>query len=236
MINIQPIPVLKDNYTWFVRSSDGRGILIDPGEAAPVEAVVNDNPIEAIFLTHHHADHIAGANALRERYGAAVYGPSNAYATLDHILQGGETLTVAGIAIHVLASPGHAVGHLSYVLPEVPALFCGDVLFSGGSGRLLEGTAEELYRSLRAYDSLSDETLVCAGHEYTASNMAFIASLGIETEAFRKRRDEVTALRAKGLPTLPVTLGIERKTNPFLQAKDSQEFARLRQLKDHFRG
>lgn len=232
-VDIQAIPVLKDNYAWLIRSGAGSAIVVDPGEADPVTEVLQGQPLEAILLTHYHNDHTAGAEALRERHGAAIYGPDNVRLAQDYTVKGGEKLTVAGIAIDVLATPGHADGHVSYIQPDVPALFSGDVLFSGGCGRLLDGTAEELFASFRLYDSLPDETLVCAGHEYTASNLAFIiAQAPTLSDTFKRRYEEVTALREEGKPTLPVSLKIERETNPFLRASTVAELAQWRRLKD----
>jgi len=126
------------------------------------------------------------------------------------------------------------VGHLSYVVPEGPTLFCGDVLFSAGCGRLLEGTAEELFRSLHRYDVLPDDTLVCAGHEYTRSNIAFALHVDPDNPVLKARASEVETLPEAGRPTLPVSLGTERATNPFLRAPDVARFAELRRQKDIF--
>lgn len=233
-IDIQPVLVLKDNYTWLIHSKQRGAIVVDPGEAAPVVNALGRGPLEAILLTHYHRDHTAGAEALKQQYGAEIYGPDNVSTPLDHPVQGGETFQISGIKVQVLSTPGHATGHVSYVLPEVPALFSGDVLFSGGSGRLFDGTAEDLFKSLRLYDVLPDQTLLCAGHEYTLANMKFIAAQGENSEVFQKRYVEVEFLRNKNKSTLPVSLGVERQTNPFLRASSAEELARLRRLKDEF--
>lgn len=232
-IEIQAVPVLKDNYAWLLHSEAGGTIVVDPGQSEPVRKVLGDRRLDAILLTHYHSDHTAGADALKQAYGAMIYGPDNVAASVDTAVKGGEQLTFAGVKIDVLSTPGHAEGHVSYVQPDVPALFTGDVLFSGGCGRLFDGTAAEMFASLRLYDPLPDNTLVCAGHEYTEANLAFIAAHTAQpNDAFQQRYREVKALRKQGKPTLPVALKVERETNPFLQARTVEELAHWRHLKD----
>ena len=236
-LDIKPIPVLSDNYAWLLTTPKGERAIVDPGEAGPILDEIGDGRLDMILLTHHHADHTAGTEALRERYGAQVYGPrqnQERLPRLDHAVEEGDVVSLGNTKIQVLSTPGHAVGHVSYVVAEVPALFCGDVLFSLGCGRLLEGTAQELFDSLHRYDSLPDSTLVCAGHEYTRSNLAFALHVDPENVALKARAGEVERLLETGRPTLPVTLGVERRTNPFLLAPDIATFARLRREKDTF--
>ncbi|MBS1065429.1 hydroxyacylglutathione hydrolase [Gluconobacter kondonii] len=236
-LDIKPIPVLSDNYAWLLTTPKGERAIVDPGEAGPILDEIGDGRLDMILLTHHHADHTAGTEALRERYGAQVYGPrqnQERLPRLDHAVEDGDVVSLGNTQIQVLSTPGHAAGHVSYVVAEVPALFCGDVLFSLGCGRLLEGTAQELFDSLHRYDSLPDSTLVCAGHEYTRSNLAFALHVDPENVALKARAGGVERLLEAGRPTLPVTLGVERRTNPFLLAPDVATFARLRREKDTF--
>ena len=236
-LDIKPIPVLSDNYAWLLTTPKGERAIVDPGEAGPILDEIGDGRLDMILLTHHHADHTAGTEALRERYGAQVYGPrqnQERLPRLDHAVEEGDVVSLGNTKIQVLSTPGHAVGHVSYVVAEVPVLFCGDVLFSLGCGRLLEGTAQELFDSLHRYDSLPDSTLVCAGHEYTRSNLAFALHVDPENGALKARAGEVERLLEAGRPTLPVALGVERRTNPFLLAPDVATFARLRREKDTF--
>ena len=236
-LDIKPIPVLSDNYAWLLTTPKGARAIVDPGEAGPILDEIGEGRLDMILLTHHHADHTAGTEALRERYGAQVYGPrqnQERLPRLDHAVEDGDVVSLGNTQIQVWSTPGHAVGHVSYVVAEVPALFCGDVLFSLGCGRLLEGTAQELFDSLHRYDSLPDSTLVCAGHEYTRSNLAFALHVDPENVALKARAGEVERLLEAGRPTLPVTLGVERRTNPFLLAPDVATFARLRREKDTF--
>nr|WP_294916393.1 hydroxyacylglutathione hydrolase [uncultured Neokomagataea sp.] len=231
--NVQGIPVLNDNYAWLVTCPDGQRVLIDPGSAEECVQSLRDGRLDWILLTHHHADHVGGTDVLRKRYGACVVGAeAPGMPRLDTIIRGGETLDLAGLAVQVLATPGHAIGHVSYVMPQVPALFCGDVLFSAGCGRLLEGTAAELFASIRQFDVLPDETWLCAGHEYTESNVRFARQVEPRNEALEVYEAEVLRLRAEGRPTLPVRLLGERAVNPFLRVKTAEEFSVLRRLKD----
>lgn len=236
-LDIKPIPVLSDNYAWLLSTPEGARAIVDPGEAGPILDEIGAGRLDMILLTHHHADHTAGTEALRARYGAQVYGPrqkQERLPRLDHAVEDGDVVSLGNTQIQVWSTPGHAIGHVSYVVAEVPALFCGDVLFSLGCGRLLEGTAQELFDSLHRYDSLPDKTLVCAGHEYTRSNLAFALHVDPENAALKARAGEVERLLEAGRPTLPVALGVERRTNPFLLAPDVATFARLRREKDTF--
>ena len=233
-VEIKPVLAFQDNYIWFVRRDDGPWVVIDPGEAGPAEAALGDEAPAAILLTHHHGDHVGGVAALKQRYDVPVYGPSDV-AGVDHPLKGGDEVSLAGLTFRVLATPGHTLDHLCYALDgQTPALFSGDTLFSGGSGRLFEGSAEQLFASFRQFDDLPDKTLLCPGHEYTQGNLKFIASLGRKTPALEARMAEVAALREEGRPSVPVPLGVERQTNPFLMAKTPEELARLRKQKDQF--
>lgn len=238
MLTIKALPLLADNYAWLLRDTAQDVVaIVDPGEAAPVEAFVGDGRLDLILLTHHHGDHTDGVAALKARYGARVVGAASERArlpALDIALADGDEITVGAETGRVIATPGHADGHLSFYFPSVPALFSGDALFSLGCGRLLEGTAEQLFASLRRFDALPDETLVCCGHEYTRSNAAFAVHVTPEDAEVAAYDQKVRNLRQVGTPTVPTTLGLERRLNPFLRAPDAEEFGRLRRMKDSF--
>ncbi|MBB2203721.1 hydroxyacylglutathione hydrolase [Gluconacetobacter takamatsuzukensis] len=241
VLAIRPVPILADNYAWLLRDEEsGATALVDPAEEAPLVAAVDaaGGRLDQIFLTHHHADHVAATDALRKRYGAIVTGAAaDAYRLpmLDQAVNDGDGVTLGGAIGTVMETPGHTRGHIAYYFPLTPALFCGDTLFSLGCGRLFEGTAEEMFHSLRRIAALPDATLVCCGHEYTQSNARFAQAVDPGNDALRERVAEIDRLRAEGRPTVPVRLGVEKRTNPFLRAPDVATFARLRREKDGFR-
>ncbi len=239
-ITVTALPCLSDNYTWLLRAPDGRLAICDPGEAGPVIAAVDaaGGKLDLILLTHHHGDHVAGVPDLVARYGAKVMGAkadAHRLPPLDVVVEPGQTVDVLGVPAEVLASDGHTRGHIAYHFPECAILLCGDTLFSLGCGRLLEGTAAEMFDSLQALAALPSETLVCCGHEYSESNARFALTVEPNNAALRARADEIAAQRAEGRATVPTTIGQEMDTNPFLRAKDVATLARIRTAKDNFR-
>ncbi|NHN87161.1 hydroxyacylglutathione hydrolase [Acetobacter conturbans] len=240
-ITVLCIPVLSDNYVWMLTDEDtGCVAVVDPGECAPVRAAIeaHGGRLDLILLTHHHADHTGGAETLRDRYGAKLVGAAadaGRLPPLDMALRPGDRVAIGDSLGVVMSTPGHTLGHIAYYFDAPPSLFCGDTLFSLGCGRLFEGTSEQMYASLHEFDALPAETQVYCGHEYTESNARFALAVDPENEALKKRSEEVTALRAKGLPTVPSTLASERACNPFMLAADAGELGRLRREKDHAR-
>ncbi|CEF55234.1 hydroxyacylglutathione hydrolase [Acetobacter ghanensis] len=239
-LTVRAIPVLSDNYAWLLRDeSTGITAVVDPGEAAPIERTLEQegSGLDFILLTHHHHDHIGGTETLRTRYHAAVAGPAAEQHRMPHLdlpLNDNDRVKLGQSTGRVIAMPGHTLGHISYYFDQPPALFCGDTLFSLGCGRLFEGTAQQMFVSLARLRDLPDQTLVCCGHEYTLSNSLFATHVDPENPALRTRAEEVSALRDKGLPTVPSTLGLERATNPFLRAANADVLATLRKQKDVF--
>ncbi len=238
-IAIKAIPCLSDNYAWWLRDpSTGQTAVVDPGEAEPVAAMIRaeGTGLDWILLTHHHGDHVAGVAALVAEFGAKVAGAAadaHRLPALDEALRPGDSFTIGQSAALVLDSPGHTLGHIAFAFPE--AVFCGDTLFSAGCGRLLEGTAADMFASLAALAALPDETLVCCGHEYTESNIRFALTAEPENAALRDWATKAQAMRAAGEATLPTTMGFERAVNPFIRAKTVAELARIRSAKDNFR-
>nr|WP_194298763.1 hydroxyacylglutathione hydrolase [Acetobacter fallax] len=236
-----PVPALSDNYIWLLKDEDTAAVaVVDPGDAAPVRAAIeaHGGRLDLILLTHHHADHIGGAEILRDRYDARMVGAVADEARLprlDQAVRAGDHVAFGYSSALVIETPGHTIGHVSYYFDDPPSLFCGDTLFSLGCGRLFEGTAKDLFNSFRQFDALPDQTHVYCGHEYTESNARFALRVDPDNTALEKRASEVFALRAEHKSTVPSTLGSERACNPFLRAPDYETLARLRREKDHAR-
>lgn len=252
-MNLISIPAFQDNYIWVLVDDDRRCIIVDPGESAPVLQAIEENGWhpQAILLTHHHNDHVGGAPDLVAAFPhLVVYGPAE---TQDkgttQVVEEGENILILGCEFSVFATPGHTSGHLCFY--SKPYLFCGDTLFSGGCGRLFEGTPAQMYQSLQKINALPDDTLICCAHEYTLGNMKFAASILPEDLAILDYYQKVKELRAKNQNTLPVILKNERVINLFLRTNDidlinkinqetklqqpEQRFAWLRSKKDNFR-
>lgn len=223
MISVLHVPAFQDNYIWLIRDeASGRAAIVDPGDAAPVVRALEQQGLRAaaILCTHHHGDHTGGNHELAARYGIPVYGPAGErIPSRTHGLRDGERLALDGIdlELEVLEVPGHTAGHIAYY--GAGMLFCGDTLFSAGCGRLFEGTARQMYSSLARLAALPGQTAVYCAHEYTEANLRFAAAVEPDNPDLARRREEVEELRGQGAPSLPSTIAIERKTNPFLRAE-----------------
>jgi hydroxyacylglutathione hydrolase len=223
-LHVVPLPALADNYIWLMHDEGGNAIVVDPGEAGPVEAALGARQLKlrAILLTHHHNDHIGGAQALRAAFDVPVYAPDDErIGVATHRLRDGETLVLArpSARFDVLAVPGHTRSHIVYAGEGV--LLCGDTLFSLGCGRLFEGTPAQMLSSLQRLASLPGDLLVCCGHEYTAANGRFAQTIEPDNTALRQRLDEVAKLRAQHQPSVPATLASELACNPFLRVNSA---------------
>lgn len=240
MIVAQAIPILSDNYAWLLRCSEtGALALVDPAEEAPIVAAIEaaGGKLDMILLTHHHDDHIAAVEPIRTRYNAPVFGAhADAYRLpkLDRELAEGNEVDLGAATARVLETPGHTVGHISFFFPEGAVLLCGDTLFSLGCGRLLEGTAAQMFNSLQKFAALPPETLVCCGHEYTESNARFAVHADPDNAELADFAAHVRVLRAVDEPTVPSKLSDELACNPFLRAPDIATLADLRRQKDTF--
>ncbi|PNB49348.1 MULTISPECIES: hydroxyacylglutathione hydrolase [Pseudomonas] len=255
MIQISALPAFTDNYIWLLQDhATQRCAVVDPGDAAPVQAWLDAHPgwvLGDILITHHHHDHVGGVETLKKATGATVYGPaSESIPGRDVALKDNDTVRVLGWDFDVYAVPGHTLGHIAYYHHGL--LFCGDTLFAAGCGRLFEGTPQQMHQSLSRLAALPEDTLVYCTHEYTLSNLKFAAAVEPGNRDIAARLEKVSQQRDNGVMTLPSTLALEKLTNPFLRTGEilvtqkvderngpqnrapSEVFAALRAWKDTF--
>lgn len=225
-MNLIPLPAFSDNYIWMLH--DGRkAVVVDPGDAEPVLQALQRHGLQltAILVTHHHPDHVGGVDTLRDATGATVYGPARERIPEPLVRLGaGDHVDTLGLRFEVLDVPGHTAGHIAFYCPEMdgsPLLFCGDTLFSGGCGRLFEGTPAQMLDSLDRLAALPGNTRVCCTHEYTLSNLKFARAVEPANAALSQYLAQCEAKRAQQLPTLPSSIHLERDINPFLRSRQN---------------
>lgn len=222
MLHVKSIPAFSDNYIWLIQNSQSGCAVVDPGDAKPVLDYLTKHQLEleVILITHHHHDHIGGvAELVRQFPNVDVLGPLNEpIPTVTQTLQGGDQFELFGERFLVLDLAGHTAGHIGVVGDG--KLFCGDVLFSAGCGRVFEGTMEQMWQSLDKLAQLPGETEVYCAHEYTLSNIAFALAVEPENPHLLSYRDEVIRLRGLERPTLPSTIEQEKRINPFLRLEE----------------
>ena len=254
MINIEPIEAFSDNYIWLVTTNEG-SIVIDPGESSKTIELLKkrDLNLKAILITHHHFDHTGGIDEVKLFSSAKVYGPKNDISSIDVRVEVGQALSLIGIDFEIIELPGHTLDHIAFYTNNNgnPLLFCGDTLFAGGCGRVFEGTFEQMHESLMKLKSLPANTKVYSGHEYTTANLSFAKEVEPLNKNIISRYNEVLKLRKEGIPTLPTTIEIELKTNPFfrcdveeiqdsllkkfnIERNEQEIFKALREWKDNF--
>lgn len=222
-LDIHQFPCLSDNYGVLIRDAEaGVVAAIDAPDANQVAAALKQKGwrLTHILTTHHHGDHTAGNLALKAETKCTIIGPRGEAAKvpgIDKQVGEGDTFKFGSFDVRVLDTPGHTAGHITYWIPSAGVAFVGDTLFAIGCGRVIEGNAQMMWKSLQKLMALPKETQVYCGHEYTQSNAKFALTIEPENAALVKRAKEVDQLRAEGKPTLPTNIGIELETNPFLR-------------------
>ena len=261
--NIIAIPAFSDNYIWAI-VRENKAVLVDPGDSDACIAFLEKYQLmlTAILITHHHSDHVGGIKQLlsycqQKQWPLTIYGPANEKIPhCDVKLVENDNVNFPELAINftVIDLPGHTAGHIAYFSDNAkePRLFCGDTLFSGGCGRLFEGTAEQMLTSLTKLANLPDSTHVYCAHEYTQANLNFALTVDPNNDDLKNYSNKVNELRANNQATIPTSIGVEKKINPFLrshtpsvqasavvfdkntQANSLDTFATIRRWKDQF--
>lgn len=233
-MDINLVKAFSDNYIWIIEEGT-EAVVVDPGEAEQVMDYLEEKQLQlnSILLTHNHDDHIGGVQQISAKYpDASIYGPKETEDIADHIVVDGDSFNLLGQNIQVLKTGGHTHGHISYLMENV--LFCGDALFSAGCGRVFTKDYQAQYDALQKFKQLDDEVQVYAAHEYTQTNLRFAHSMQPSNTVISEALDQVNEMRAKGKPTLPTTIGREKKINLFLQAENMEDFKELRNARDEF--
>ncbi len=227
-VSVVPIEAFSDNYIWMLLDEAKKvACVVDPGDAEPVlrELWERNLTLDSILITHHHFDHTGGLQTLKEETGCKVFGPiSKQIKGIDVTLTEKDSVTIFDIHFEILEIPGHTLDHIAYyhACENSPLLFCGDTLFAGGCGRVFEGTHKMMHYSLQKLSQLPDKTLVYCAHEYTEANLRFARLVEPSNEDLIYRYQDVMSCRADKKITLPSTIEMEKKTNPFLRC-DSRD-------------
>ena len=244
-----------DNYGYLVHDVETRKTAaIDAPDAGAIKAALNHRgwTLTDVVITHHHRDHVEGLPVLKQDFDVTVTGPrleADKILGLDAMVAPGDLVTLGATSFLVMATPGHTLGHIAYFNEADRHVFTGDALFSMGCGRMFEGKPGPMWEGLKQLRALPDETLVYCGHEYSAANARFALSVEPRNAALNIRASEVNRMRAEDRFTVPVSMGMEKRTNPFLRADQPQlaqamglepgldaaaVFAALRAAKDNF--
>lgn len=229
-----PIPALNDNYIWLYGRENCAKLVVDISDFAPLQNYLTKHPmeLEAVLLTHNHADHVGGVASFKQTYPyVKIYGSAECADYVDQVINEGVIHT-SHYQIQVIPTGGHTSQHVSYVVDG--HLFCGDTLFSAGCGRVFTGNYVQMLESLQRLNQLPAETLICPAHEYTLANLTFAQTVLTDKSAVENQKIIVEQQRTQNLPSVPTTLALERKINPFLQAKNLAQFMAWRQAKDQF--
>lgn len=252
------IPVLSDNYIFLLHDSKtNTAAVVDPAVANPVLELLDTlkAKLVTIFNTHHHSDHVGANKELIQKFpNLCVYGGAEDKGRIPGqqvFLNEGDIVEFAGRKANVYFVPGHTRAHIAYYFPPIEEedtgeLFCGDTLFSGGCGRLFEGTPAQMVDSLSKLRNLPDKTRIWCAHEYTLNNLKFALTVEKDNSSLQNRYNQVVAMRNQNQATIPSLLGMEKQTNPFLRwdepsiktamgfEESARVFGRLRGKKDQF--
>ena len=251
-LQIELLPAFNDNYIFLIHDQgSGKTAAVDPGDAQVVMTALDANgwKLDAIFVTHHHFDHTGGNSKLVQKFHCQVIGfeaDSTRIPEITHPVKENQTISLGESTAHIFEVPGHTTGHIAYWFKKDLALFCGDTLFAMGCGRLFEGSAQQMWASLEKLSRLPTNTRVYCAHEYTQANGQFALNIEPGNKDLRTRIENVTQWRRANKPTLPSTIELELKTNPFLRAtspeirknlnlnesENWQVFAEIRRRKD----
>ena len=220
--NIEAIPAFSDNYIWTLIKGNSAAV-VDPGDASAVESFLNKNNLnlEAILITHHHFDHTGGISELSSKWKTKVYGPKGGHIKgIDSELSENSNITILDTQFHIFETPGHTLDHIAYYSKDIDSLFCGDTLFSGGCGRVFEGTYSQMYESLKKLSKLPEDTQIFCGHEYTSSNLQFACAVEPNNQFIKEYNEEIIEKTKNGVPSLPSSLKIEHMINPFIRCNE----------------
>ena len=228
MPTITALPAFSDNYIWVLHQGK-EALVVDPGDAAPVLEFLQQHRLSlaGILVTHHHSDHTGGLAVLAPLCQGPIVGPLREQSRipwLTHSIEHGQSVHLLGADWQVIHIPGHTAGHVAYFSDSPksdPLLFCGDTLFSAGCGRLFEGSPADMLGSLRLLSALPDQTRVCCAHEYTLANLRFAQTVEPHNQDIAQHRIYCEQQRARNLPTLPSSIGAEKKINPFLRTNEA---------------
>ena len=229
MSNLRIEPVLcragtMDNYAWLLTDEEtGQSAVVDPSEAAPIIARCKELGIKPqyIFNTHHHYDHTDANLELKALYGAQVVGGAadlNRIPGIDIGLNDGDTFSLGSSRAEIIRAGGHTIGHILWYFPEAKALFTGDTLFNLCIGGLFEGSAEQMFATLNKIKELPNDVKFYPGHEYTIHGIGFAQYFNPNSQLLKQYVEEAMGKIKQGKPVAPVTLGLEKHCNPYLQA------------------